>query len=156
MKDLIGKPRIVYAVFILATLGLGLASGLTNIPDGWYSALNKPFFNPPNWIFGPVWTVLYILIGVAGARLFLIKPRSDAMAIWFAQLALNLCWSPSFFGHHSIGPALGIILVLLLLLVIFIRMTLPIDRIAALLFAPYVLWVGFASLLNLSLFILNW
>src|SRR4051794_28977474 len=84
-------------------------SGIT-APGEWYAALAKPSFNPPNWLFAPVWTVLYVLIAVAGWRTFERDQRGGPMKLWWAQLALNFLWSPVFFGAHRIGLALLIIL----------------------------------------------
>jgi tryptophan-rich sensory protein len=146
---------IIHAIFIIAVVALGSSIGLLNIPGEWYQSLQKPFFNPPNWLFGPAWTLLYILIGIAGARTWLAAPSSRAMKIWFVQMGLNFLWSPAFFGLQS--PMLGLVVIVPLLIAIlaFIRVSWPVDRIAALLFVPYALWVAFATLLNLSIVILN-
>ena len=149
------KKFIVPAVFVLVVVALGIASGLSNAPGGWYADLQKPFFNPPAYLFPPVWTLLYVLIGLAGARVWMRAPRSVAMQFWFGQMLLNLLWTPAFFGLHS--PLLGLLVIVCLLLSIlaFIGLARPIDRIASLLFLPYAAWVAFATLLNLSILILN-
>jgi tryptophan-rich sensory protein len=149
------KRTIVHAIFILAVVTLGSLIGLLNIPGEWYQSLQKPFFNPPNWLFGPAWTVLYILIGIAGARTWLAARSSVLMNIWFGQMALNFLWSPAFFGLQSPILGLAVIVPLLIAILAFIRVSWPIDRIAAWLFVPYALWVAFATLLNLSIVILN-
>ncbi len=149
------RSLLIHLVFIVVTLGFGLLSGLANLPDEWYQSLDKPPFNPPAYVFGPVWTTLYVLIAIAGARMWLRAPASAAMQLWFGQMIFNLLWSPSFFGLQS--PALGLVVILPLLglIVAFIAKAWDIDRPSGLLFIPYAAWVGFASLLNLSLFVLN-
>jgi len=149
------RDKFVLAAFIILVLGAGTAIGLLTAPGAWYAALEKTPFNPPNWIFGPVWSVLYILIGIAGWRIWRIAPAGGAMKIWWLQLALNFLWSPVFFAAHLLGVALVIILALLATLIWFITTAASTDRIAAWLFVPYALWVAFATLLNASLWWLN-
>ena len=146
---------LIPIVFVVAVVAIGSLIGLLNIPGEWYQSLQKPFFNPPNWLFGPAWTTLYILIGIAGARTWLDDRHSVRMKIWFVQMGLNFLWSPAFFGLQS--PVLGLVVILPLLVTIlaFIRVSWPVDRVAAWLFVPYALWVAFATLLNLSIVLLN-
>jgi benzodiazapine receptor len=143
------------AIAFASTLVLGLAIGLLNIPDGWYAALNKPWFNPPNWVFGPAWTALYILIALAGWRVWNFDKRSRSMKLWFGQMALNFAWSPLFFGAHLVGIALIVSLLMLASILLFIKETWALDRPAALMFAPYAAWVAFASTLNAAILKLN-
>lgn len=149
------KKLLIHLLFILLVVGLGALIGVANLPGGWYQSLAKPPFNPPNWIFGPVWTTLYVLIGLAGARAWLMAPASARTQLWFGQMALNFLWTPAFFGAESTLLGLIVILPLLVAILAFIRISWTTDRIGALLFFPYALWVGFATLLNLSLFLLN-
>ncbi|MBW8318806.1 MAG: tryptophan-rich sensory protein [Arenimonas sp.] len=149
------RKFLTYLVFIAAVVGLGILSGISNMPGEWYRSLEKPFFNPPAWIFAPVWTVLYVLIGIAGARVWLRAPASAAMQIWFAQIALNMLWSPAFFGLEAPGLALLVIFGLLVTIIGFIWQVGPVDRVARLLFFPYLAWVSFATLLNASIFLMN-
>ncbi|MFN3317424.1 MAG: TspO/MBR family protein [Allorhizobium sp.] len=144
-----------YILFIGFVVGAGLLAGLTNMPGDWYQSLEKPFFNPPPWLFGPVWTTLYLLIGVAGARIWQRAPKSAAMQLWFAQMAFNLMWSPSFFGLQNPELALAVIVGMLVTIVAFMIKARPIDRISTLLFVPYLAWVIFAGILNLSIAWLN-
>lgn len=146
---------LTLALFLFFTVGGGILIGTINLPGEWYAALAKPPFNPPNWIFGPVWTILYMMIAVAGWRSWERRFEGPATQIWFAQLGLNFLWSPVFFSMHLMGFALVIIIVLLVLILLFIRLSWFRDSLAALLFIPYALWVAFASILNASLFILN-
>ncbi len=149
------RPTATLALFILLVLGGGLLIGLMTMPGEWYAGLAKPPFNPPGWIFAPAWTLLYILVAVAGWRTWQRAPRSAAMAVWFLQLALNFIWSPVFFGAHRIGAALVTVAALLATILAFIAMRRRHDPTAALLFTPYAAWVAFATLLNGAIWSLN-
>jgi len=146
---------LTLVLFIVLVLGVGTLIGFMTLQGAWYGGLAKPPFNPPNWIFAPVWTLLYIMVAVAGWRTWQREPRSAAMTVWFIQLALNFIWSPVFFGAHMIGAALVIVALLLAAILVFIGIRWQRDRSAALLFTPYAAWVAFATLLNGSLWILN-
>jgi tryptophan-rich sensory protein len=124
-------------------------------PAEWYAGLAKPSFQPPGWVFAPVWTVLYVLIAVSGWRTVLRDPAGYPMKVWWGQLALNFVWSPIFFVGREIGVALFVVLLLLAAIVAFIVASRREDRLAAWLFAPYAAWVAFASVLNASIFALN-
>ena len=143
------------AVFIIAVLTTGLLIGWLTAPGDWYEGLAKPSFNLPNWIFGPVWTGLYLLIAVAGWRLWSRAPASSAMRLWFAQMGLNWLWSPTFFGLQAPTLALIIILILVTTIIVFIVSSRRIDTTSSLLFVPYLAWVAFAALLNAAIVVLN-
>lgn len=149
------KTVLTYILFIAIVVGLGALSGVSNMPGEWYQTLEKPFFQPPPWIFAPVWTTLYVLIAIAGARTWLAAPASARMRVWFAQMILNLLWSPAFFGAES--PILGLVVIIPMLVAIlaFAWFSWNQDRISGWLFVPYIAWVGFATLLNLSIVVLN-
>jgi benzodiazapine receptor len=149
------KTAITYLIFVVVVLGIGIAIGFYNLPGEWYQSLAKPPFNPPNWIFGPAWSILYVLVGLAGARTWLQAPGAGGLGFWFGQMLLNYLWSPLFFGLQLPKAALGIILVMLVLILAFIGNRWPRDRVAALLFLPYAAWVAFATLLNASIVYLN-
>ncbi len=144
----------VYAGFLLLVLGGGLLVGAVARPDGWYAALVKPAFNPPSWVFAPAWTLLYVLVAVAGARTFEVGARLG-LALWTVQLLLNFSWSPVFFGLHRQGTALVIVIALLAAILVFVAERWRSDNVAAWLFVPYAAWVGFASLLNGAIVRLN-
>jgi translocator protein len=142
-------------VFLVAVVGGGLLIGYATLPGEWYASLIKPPFNPPNWLFAPVWTILYVLIAIAGWRVFRVAPKSGAFQLWIAQMILNFLWSPIFFGLEEVRLALAIIATLLVTILGFIFRARPIDHVAATLFIPYAAWVAFATLLNASLWWLN-
>jgi tryptophan-rich sensory protein len=142
-------------LFLILVLGGGLLIGYATLPGAWYASLIKPPFNPPNWVFAPAWTLLYVLIAVAGWRTWVREPAGAAMKIWVVQLVLNFGWSPTFFGSKLMGPALVVILALLVSIGLFIATVWNRDRVSGWLFAPYAAWVAFATLLNASLLLLN-
>lgn len=145
---------LILAAFLVVVIGGGLLIGFVTRPDAWYAGLAKPPFNPPNWIFAPVWTLLYALIAIAGARTFA-GGQDLPLALWVAQLALNFAWSPAFFRLHRPGLALAIVAALLAFILAFIVQRWQADNISALLFVPYACWVAFATLLNASIVRLN-
>lgn len=141
--------------FLIVVLGVNLVISRLAGPDAWYAGLTKPSLNPPRWVFGPVWTLLYVLIAIAGWRIWQRARRSAAMAAWGVQMVLNFLWTPVFFGAHRIGLALAVIVVLLAAILVFIATAWRRDRLAAGLFLPYAAWVGFATALNAAFWILN-
>lgn len=148
---------ILSSIIVLSLVGLAASFGALFTPGPWYEALNKPALTPPGWIFPPVWTVLYLMIAVAGWLAWrnttgLMHP---AVIAWGSQLVVNALWSWIFFGLKIPGLALLDILVLLILILAFVRCAFPASRSAALLFVPYALWVGFAAYLNLAIVVLN-
>ena len=149
------RPWLVLGIFLVVVLAVGAIIGTQSVPGVWYENLAKPPFNPPNWIFGPVWFTLYAMIAVAGWRIWMIDANSAAMKIWFAQMGLNWVWSPVWFIGQMLWPAFAIIIAILALIVAFIFTARRLDPPAAWLFVPYLAWVGFATLLNLSIALLN-
>ncbi len=147
-------------LFIFASLALGsLGSFFTryNIP-GWYAFLQKPSFNPPNYIFAPVWTVLYIMLAVYYWRLSLMpkEPLTQKLkTIFLAQFALNLLWTPVFFGMHNILCGLIVILAIDALNFWLLLLSLRHNKKSGALLVPYFLWLLFATLLNLKIYLLN-
>jgi benzodiazapine receptor len=146
------RRALVYLLFFAVVLGGGLAIGSVTRPEGWYAALAKPPFNPPNWVFAPVWTLLYAVIAVAGARTY---ERVNGFFLWVVQMALNFAWTPAFFLLHRPTLALVIIVALLAVTLIFTRARWSADRVSSLLFVPYAVWVAFATLLNAAIVVLN-
>ncbi len=149
------KSLLTLAIFLGLAVGGGGFIGANTAPGDWYAGLTKPAFNPPPWVFGPVWTVLYVLIAVAGWRTWRRVAAGLAMQLWFAQLALNFVWSPLFFGMQKMGASLAVIVMMLVTILWFIRVSWAEDRAAAWMFVPYAAWVAFASVLNATLVYLN-
>ena len=124
----------------------------------WYAALHKPFFNPPNYIFGPVWTALYVLMAVSFYIILRQPPSAErrrGIAIFLVQLTLNFFWSIIFFNLHRTGTALAEVAMMWLSILAMIILFYRISKTAALLQLPYIAWVSFASLLNAAIFYLN-
>jgi translocator protein len=147
-------------VSLILPLGLGSLAGIFTsraIPT-WYEMLNKPSFSPPNWVFGPVWTALYFLMGFS---LFLVwkenasDKRNKAIAVFMLQLILNFCWSFIFFYFHRLGLALVEILLLWISIFTMILLFYRIRPLAAYINIPYILWVTFATILNGAYYFLN-
>lgn len=144
--------------FLALTLGVGILAGLVTEPNvaTWYPALTKPSFNPPNWVFAPVWTLLYALMAIAGWRVWRVTDFGGRpMLYWAAQLALNFAWSFIFFGAHQILAALIEIAVLWLMVLVTAIAFFRVDRLAGWLFVPYLAWVSFATALNAAIHHLN-
>jgi tryptophan-rich sensory protein len=147
------KNLIAAIVICLLAGAIGSVFTFNSIPT-WYASLVKPSFSPPNWVFGPVWTLLYVLMGVAAYIIYESKKR-EALKIFGIQLCLNAAWSIVFFGFRS--PFGGVLVIILLWLAIAwtIFEFLKISRPAAYLLIPYLFWVSFASALNYSIWMLN-
>jgi benzodiazapine receptor len=146
-----------------AVAAFGSLSTISNV-DGWYADADKPPWTPPNWLFGPVWTVLYALMSVAAWLVWLRRERPGARrALWTyaAQLVLNTLWTPVFFGafplvgRAALWAALGIIVALDVAILLTMRRFRPVSRAAAWLLAPYWAWVLFATTLNAGIAVLN-
>ena len=146
---------------LLLCLGVGLLEGLVTRPEipTWYAGLAKPFWTPPPPAFPIAWTLLYALMAVSFWRLWDLETRSPARTkamVWFlVQLALNALWSPVFFGWHGTRTALAIIIALLLAIAAAMIAALRADRLAAWLLAPYLLWVAYATTINLGVVAMN-
>ncbi|MEO0636036.1 MAG: TspO/MBR family protein [Pseudomonadota bacterium] len=149
------NPAWTYALYIGAMFAVGFTTAFLFPPDEWYRALEKPSWNPPDWLFGPVWTVLYVLIGVAGAKISQSFLPGGTLGLWWVQWALNGAWTALFFGFHQIGIALIEIVILLAVIIAFIIFAWPLSQTAALLFVPYAMWVAFAAALNAAIFWMN-
>ena len=159
------KQLLALVGFLLLSFAAPAVSALLSVsgPGDWYRELNKPWFNPPNWIFGPVWTILYFAMGVAawlvwrkGAE----EPRpltilALPLGLFLLQLVLNALWTPLFFGMHRPGLALVDIVALWMAIGATAVAFYPVSRAAAYLFFPYWLWVSFASILNATLWWIN-
>lgn len=152
-------PKLIASIALCELTGiLGTPFTIAAIPT-WYVFLNKPPFAPPNWLFGPAWTTLYLLMGISFYLIwkqgFNQKKVRIAVYYFLAQLFFNFTWSIAFFGLRS--PLLGLINILILLALIIVTMIKfkPLSQAAFYLLVPYVLWVSFATLLNASIVVLN-
>lgn len=146
-------------IVFLGLVALAAAGGIWFRPDAWYAALAKPAWNPPSWLFSPVWTTLYVMIAIAGWRVWRAggagDARSVALALWFGQWIGNALWSWLFFGLHQPVWAMVDIAAMLVLVFAFIVVTWRFERVAAWLFVPYALWLAFAASLNGAIVLLN-
>ena len=153
-KALILIGCILICLLIGAIGGIATASGVTT----WYTTLNKPFFNPPNYLFGPVWTLLYLLMGIS---IYLVitnsesKQRKKAVFIFILQLFLNFWWSFIFFKFQCVGIALIEIIIMWTSILYMIIVFRKVNKPAAYLQIPYLMWVSFATILNASIYYLN-
>ena len=148
------KQAIALVVFLLVTVAVAVF-GAQFEPGEWYRQLVKPTWTPPDAIFAPVWTVLYVMIALAGWAVWRAGDRGPALALWSVALVLNGLWSWLFFGQHAIGLALVDIVALWLTLIAFALVAWPRSRAASLLFVPYIVWVGYAALLNAAIWTAN-
>lgn len=155
------KPILKFIVAVTIPLAVGAVAGFftSSSVKGWFTTLHKPSFNPPSWLFAPVWTILYILMGVA---LFLIwknntepQLKKTAITLFFVQLAFNFLWSFIFFYAQQPGWALVDIILLWLMILFTILSFGKISTAAAWLLLPYICWVSFATILNYSIWKLN-
>jgi translocator protein len=151
---------LALVLFVALCLGIGAlgASVVDASVDSWYADLAKPSFTPPNAVFGPVWTVLYVLMAVAAWRVWRAADRDTRrgpLTLFALQLALSLGWTVVFFGLQKIGAAVATIVVLDVGVVVTTLAFRTIDRLAALLMLPYLAWVVFATVLNIAIWRLN-
>jgi len=152
-------PRLIFSIILIEIIGSIGAIATTPAIPGWYASIAKPFFTPPSWVFGPVWTTLFFLMGFA---LYLIwqegmnkKPVKCAVKIFSIQMFLNVLWSFLFFGMQN--PLLGLIEIVILWIVILITIIkfYKVSKPAAYMMIPYICWVTIATALNLAVWILN-
>ena len=154
------KSGLVLVGFLLASFSAAAIGGYATAESvrTWYPLLNKPTWNPPAWVFGPAWTLLYTLMSIAAWRVWRQRDQPSAAAalgLFFAQLGLNAFWSVLFFGLHKPQWALAEIIAMWLLLAVIQRAFWRIDRIAGILWIPYLAWVSFATALNGTIVWLN-
>lgn len=161
-KKVFGSGREIAGLVVFLTLcllisAIGGAITATSV-GGWYQTLEKPVFNPPDWVFAPVWTALYVMMAIAGWRVWRragFERGGRALTLFALQLGLNVIWSFLFFGLQRIDLALVAVVTLLIAIIVNTAMFWRIDRWAGVLFVPYVLWVAYATVLNISLWLLN-
>jgi tryptophan-rich sensory protein len=150
--------KLVASLLIaFAAAAIGSIATTKNIPT-WYAGLDKPFFNPPNWLFGPVWTVLYTFIGISLWRIWITETtiaKRGLYRLFGVQILLNTAWSLVFFGTHLVWLALAVIIALLISIILMIVRYKAVSRLASYLLIPYAAWVTFATCLNLGIALLN-
>lgn len=151
------RQLLALAGWLLLCFGAASLGGFFG-PGGWYDTLKKPSWNPPGWLFGPVWSALYTMMGVAAWQVWRQggwARQSRPLGIFLVQLALNALWTPLFFGWHLPGVAFAEIVLLWLAIAATMVAFRPVSRPALLLLAPYLAWVSFAAVLNFTLWRLN-
>ncbi len=152
-----GPETVGALASLLAFLGLTTLVALSGAlfrPGAWYESLRKPHWRPPNWVFGPVWTALYIMIAISGWQVWRAAPWPEtavALSVYGVQLILNAGWSAVFFGMREPGWALIEICALWLSIIATIAVFAPISATAAALLMPYLIWVSFAAVLNAAI-----
>ncbi|MCX7744571.1 MAG: tryptophan-rich sensory protein [Flavobacteriales bacterium] len=150
--------KIAISIIVCLVIGYAGSFATASSVNDWYLTLNKPIFNPPNWIFGPVWTLLYILMGISFGVIWQQQPsneRNVAMLIFAIQLLLNLSWSFLFFYFKLLLGAFIEIVILWIFIAACIIVFYKIKSVAGYLLIPYILWVSFATILNFSIYWLN-
>ncbi len=148
------RNGLALAGFIVITFCAPLLS-VGSMPGAWYAALQKPSWNPPAWLFGPAWTLLYTLMAVAAWLVWKRVGFSRPIGLFFVQLALNAAWTPIFFGAHQLGWALIEIVVMWIAILLMLLSFRRVGTTAGWLLVPYLAWVSFASFLNFTLWRLN-
>ena len=147
-----------FLLFALVTYSASVIGGFVTVgfKEPWYSLINKPSFNPPSWIFAPVWTTLYLMMTIAIWLFWHSKMKDmNTIYIYFIHIVFNTTWSIVFFGLHKIFYALLVLVVLIFLIIILILRFKRVNMLSYYLMIPYLLWCFFALLLNVSLIILN-
>lgn len=155
------QSAVVFVLLAITCLGTGVFGGLLTSPSirsGWYDSLVKPSFTPPAWVFGPVWTLLYLLMAVSAWLVWsgqMRHPVRIPLAVFFSQLVLNVLWSALFFARKNPGWALAEIVVLWISILATVALFWTVSRPAAILLAPYALWVLYAMILNGAIWWMN-
>ena len=145
---------MIFLVLLASCFAAG-STGALFPPGEWYRSLKKPGFTPPDWVFPVVWTTLYVLIAIAGARVANMPQAGLALALWALQVALNAIWTPIFFGLKKVRLALVVVSLLWLSVAFGMLALFQIDTLAGLMFVPYLIWVSIATALNLRVMQLN-
>jgi len=152
-----GRRYLALAGWVLLCFAAASLGGIF-MPGEWYSSLKKPSWNPPGWVFGPVWTALYTMMAVSAWLVWKrggFAAQSRSLSFFLIQLALNAAWTPLFFGLHWTGVAFVEIVLLWLAIAATLGVFYPVSRVAAWLLAPCLAWVSFATILNYTLWRLN-
>ncbi len=155
---MIKNKFLTFILFFVITYSASLIGGLAtlNYKEPWYSLLNKPVFNPPDWIFAPVWTTLYLMMTISIWLYWHSKNKNiNTIYIYFVQIFINTTWSIVFFVFHQIQFSIFVLILLIILIIILIKKFSNVNLISSYLMIPYLLWCCFALILNLSIYLLN-
>ena len=147
-----------FLAFYASTLVAASSAAVWDVGGTWYQSLNQPSFTPPSWVFGPVWTILYLLIAIVGYRIAYAAQtplKAPTLALWALQIALNTLWTPVFIGAKNLGSAMIYIGLLWVTICVLIWATRQVDKPSAILLLPYLAWVSFAGVLNFAFWSLN-
>lgn len=161
LRKIISKDNLLILVLSIVVCELaGVAGSIVTMPAiaGWYSMIAKPFFTPPSWLFAPVWIILFLLMGLSLYYVLTVKHTKDTLlgvTLFGTQLLLNILWSLIFFGVHSTFFAFVEIIILLITIILTIDVFWRINKTSAYLLIPYAVWVGIASILTYSIWVLN-
>jgi len=156
--NMIKNKFLTFILFFVITFSASLIGGLAtlNYKEPWYSLLNKPVFNPPDWIFAPVWTTLYLMMTISIWLYWHSKNKNiNTIYIYFVQIFINTTWSIVFFVFHQIQFSIFVLILLIILIIILIKKFSNVNLISSYLMIPYLLWCCFALILNLSIYLLN-
>jgi len=152
------KNKYLSLVLILLITFIASAIGgftTASFKEPWYSGIVLPSFNPPSWVFAPIWTTLYILMSVATWRVWIKFSDRKILSIYFFHLLFNATWSVVFFGFHQIELALINLIIILILIIVLMKIYLNKDKLSFFIMVPYFLWSSYAFILNLAIAILN-
>ena len=146
-----------FFLILLITFAASAIGGFTTsfFKEPWYSEIILPSFNPPSWVFGPVWTTLYVMMSIAIWRVWINSFDFKILKLYFIHLFFNATWSVTFFGFHQIGLALINLIIILSFIIMLMKIYLTKNKVSFYLMTPYLLWSSYALILNISIFILN-
>jgi len=149
--------KLILSLLLPQLAGIIGATFTVSAISTWYKFLNKPFFSPPNWLFGPVWLILYLMMGIAVYLNWISKKKlaKNNVRLFFIHLFFNTIWTPIFFGARNLFLALIVIVIIWTLIVLMIFRFWKVSKLSSLLLIPYLLWVSFATVLNYFIWRLN-
>ena len=150
------KYLSLFLILLITSLASAIG-GLTtaSFKDPWYSEIILPSFNPPSWVFAPVWTTLYIMMSIAIWKIWINLFDSEILKLYFIHLFFNSTWSVVFFGFHQIGLALINLVIILIFIILLMKSYFVRDKVSFYLMTPYLLWSSYALILNSSIFLYN-
>jgi tryptophan-rich sensory protein len=152
------RKTFTLLAFYASTFVAASSAAVWEVGGTWYQSLNQPSFTPPSWVFGPVWTILYLMIAIVAYRIAYAQETSwkiPTLALWALQIVLNALWTPIFFGAKNLGGAMIYIGLLWVTICVLIWTTRQVDKLSAFLLLPYLAWVSFAGVLNFAFWSLH-